>query len=390
MKKRYIIFAVLTTIFLFAGCKQKSSEDKIFAKAQALYNKKGFDKFITYVSKNAYVPVADAAASQATPLLLAVKNGDLPSLQLFIGRGASVLEKDAEDRDGFDYAVQSRNTEIMSYVIDQLSQDYWSNKDAAGKLPCVKLICNFPDYKTVNRVIALTESPNAIDNNDKTLLMYAAQCNTDVRVTKFLLDNYADINKKNNNEWTAVMYAARYNPNPLVLEDLIVRGADLSANSVGLTLIMLASCNPNPGVLMTLFDHITDVNSQTIEGKTALMYACGNAQSSSVIKHLVDKGAEVDIRDKNGKTALMYALETYQKPEVVYLLITAGADSDISDNSGKHIKDYLAANEALLSSDVMKALEMKKAGGVPDTEQTDEQSSEAAEQSAASKEGSAA
>ena len=136
--------------------------------------------------------------------------------------------------------------------------------------------------------------------------MYAAQSNVDVRTVKYLLDKGAKIDVKNSNEWTALMYAARYNPNPAVMEDLILRGANSEPNSVGLSITMLASCNPNPGVLLTLLKYKNEINAVTDKGKTALMYACENNQNANVIKMLIDNGADLNAKDSGGKTVREY------------------------------------------------------------------------------------
>ena len=136
--------------------------------------------------------------------------------------------------------------------------------------------------------------------------MYAAQCSFDVRTVKYLLDKGAKIDSKNSNEWSALMYAARYNPNPAVMEDLILRGASSEPNSVGLTITMLAACNPNPGVLLTLLKYKDEINASTDKGKTALMYACENNQNAAVIKMLIDNGADLAEKDSDGKTVREY------------------------------------------------------------------------------------
>ncbi len=364
MKQVRIIYTLIFTVsilsmLMLTSCGKGSNDEKLFAKAQSIYNKKGWEKFVKYVNKNGYFPISDGANNGATPLLIAVKNKDINSFNLFIEKGASASEKDATGANILDYALQNFDKELTTKIIEIMEREYWNTKDLDGKVPLIYFICNCNDYETVKKVLMLTKNIDEEDNKGKTLLMYAAQCNTDVRVTKLLLDNYAKIDNKNNNEWTALMYASRYNPNPMVMEDLLLRGAASSPNSVGLTITMLAACNPNPGVLLTLIKYINDVNAKTDKDKTALMYACENKQSSSVIKILTANKADLNVKDKDGKTALMYALENYNEPEAPYLLIAAGAECHDVDNAGKAIKDYLAANNNLKDTDLAKAIELK-------------------------------
>lgn len=352
-------FLIFTTA-IFVSCKEKTHEE-ILLKAQSIYDKKGMNGFEKYLKKNDYVPVKDNVQNSATPFLIATKNSDLESMNLFIQKGANPTETDGNGHNGIDYALNTESSEVINFVISQMPNEYWKNKDENGLLPCIKFINKCTDFAILQNVLNLTDNFSFADKNGKTLLMYAAQNNTDVRVTKFLLDNDITLlDKKNENEWTALMYASRYNPNPAVMEDLLLRGEDSNPNSVGLTVTMLASCNPNPGVLFTLFKYKDEVNAVTSQGKTALMYACENKQDSSVIKMLIDNGANVNAKDNDGKSALIYAIEYYDKADAVYVLISAGAETETFDNGGKTPLDYLNGNTSLKSTDLKNALGVAK------------------------------
>ncbi len=326
--------------------------EKEFAKAQEAYNKKGMDGFCKYLEKNSYFAIKDSSQDDANPLLIAVKDGNLENAKLFLEKGASVEEKDSKENGLLDYALQSSNPESLAFAIEALPIPSWNVADANGCFPFIKVIVQRSDFAKIKKCIDLTNDINRADKNGKTPLMYAAQSNVDVRTVKYLLDKGAKIDVKNSNEWSALMYAARYNPNPAVMEDLILRGASSEPNSVGLTVTMLAACNPNPGVLMTLLKYKDEINAATDKGKTALMYACENGQNSSVIKMLIDNGANLNAKDSNGKT----------------------------------IREYLSANPSLSTSDI--AIAWKSAEETGNTESaeidlSDEETSDVSEQSEA-------
>lgn len=326
--------------------------EKEFAKAQEAYNKKGMDGFCKYLEKNSYFAIKDSSQDDATPLLIAVKDGNLENAKLFLEKGASVEEKDSKENGLLDYALQSSNPESLAFAIEALPIPSWNVADANGCFPFIKVIVQRSDFAKIKKCIDLTNDINRADKNGKTPLMYAAQSNVDVRTVKYLLDKGAKIDVKNSNEWSALMYAARYNPNPAVMEDLILRGTSSEPNSVGLTVTMLAACNPNPGVLMTLLKYKDEINAATDKGKTALMYACENGQNSSVIKMLIDNGANLNAKDSNGKT----------------------------------IREYLSANPSLSTSDI--AIAWKSAEETGNTESaeidlSDEETSDVSEQSEA-------
>ncbi len=276
---------------------------------QDIYNQYGLEGFIEYVNQYKYFPAVDSENNFATPLLLALKTGNVALAKVFISKGASAEEKDINGLGCIDYALESEKNGAIEYALMISPKNSW-NKITKDKF--LKIITQCNDYSVLKDSLldSIHDTPiknlNFKDKDNKTLLMYVAQCNTDVRTTKYLIDRGADINAKNNNEWTAIMYAARYNPNPAVMEDLILRGADTSPNSVGLTLTMLASCNDNPGVLITLLKYKNEVNDQTNKGKTALMYAYENNKSDELKKILIENGADESIKDDLGKSALMY------------------------------------------------------------------------------------
>lgn len=82
-------------------------------------------------------------------------------------------------------------------------------------------------------------------NYDLTVLMCGA-LNSNQDIIKFLIDNGADINKRNSLGRTALMYAAKYNQNPEVIKILAKEGADLnSKDNKGKDVLDYASENKN-------------------------------------------------------------------------------------------------------------------------------------------------
>lgn len=302
-----ISITIILTALSFISCgKKKTDEEKGYEKAQKIYNEKGIKKFIEYVEKEKYYPIKVSERNDGTPLLAVVEDKNIEAAKLFLEKGASYDEKDIDGNDLINYALKSGNSDTIDFAISVMPSVYWNTKNSDSLIPLIKIIESCSDFNCIKNAYNLNQDTNYIDKNNKSLLMYAAQCNVDVRTVKYLLDNGAEINTRNNNEWTAVMYAARYNPNPAIMEDLILRGAETGPNSVGLTLTMLASCNPNPGVLLTLLKYKNEINNSTDRGKTALMYACENGQNSSVIKMLIDNGADLNAKDLSGKTVREY------------------------------------------------------------------------------------
>lgn len=326
MKKIIRLIVIISFILICLGCGNDDSNITEIPPVvdskdpEQIYYTQGFEAFKDYVLKNNYFILHDKNKREATPLLLAIKYKDIDTIKLFIDKGASWNEKDIYGLDAVDYILATFDVDFISTIIELIPIEYWERPSFNDRLTYFKLVSNINNTDIISRIIKNIANINYSDSNQKTLLMYAAQVNTEVLVTKLLLDNGADINLKNKNEWTAAMYAARYNPNPLVLEYLILNGADLSPNSVGLTLTMLAACNPNKGVLITLLRYLKETDSQTDNGKTALMYALENRVDIDIIKILLDEKADVNLSDKDGKNALMYALENNADDGIIKIL----------------------------------------------------------------------
>ena len=168
------------------------------------------------------------------------------------------------------------------------------------------------------------------------------------------LKNGADVNAANDNDLTVLMYAAAFNSNPKVIETLIDKGANVNAKSKkGNTALFQASLNPNPKVIETLIDAGADVKAKNDDGNTALMGALISNKPFDTIKMLVDEGADVKAKNDDGNTVLMLAVMGNNSPETIKMLIDEGADVNAKNNDGATVL-MLATSQK--NPDVIKAL----------------------------------
>jgi uncharacterized protein len=94
--------------------------------------------------------------------------------------------------------------------------------------------------------------------------------------------------------------------------------------------------------------HDADPNFRAKNGKTPLMKAAilgiqdarPMEDKLQIMLHLLDSGAEVDAQTPEGKTALMYAVGN-SRLEVVELLVSSGASLTIKDHQGNQAKDII-------------------------------------------------
>ena len=195
---------------------------------------------------------------------------------------------------------------------------------------------------------------NAANDNDFTVLMYAAAFNSNPKVIETLIDKGANVNAKTNDGNTALIQAF-LNPNPKVIETLIDAGADVKAkNNDGSTALMLAVMSNKPfDTIKMLIDEGADVNAKMNNGTTVLMFAVMGNNSPETIKMLIDEGADINAKGKDGFTALLFAALVSQDPKVVETLIDAGADVNAKNNDGGTALMLAATSQKI---DAIKAL----------------------------------
>lgn len=347
MKRTIVMVSLLIFSIYFGGCfKSNDMEEND--------NPKDFVEYVLQVRETKeYIPIV-ISEDGLTPLLFAMKNNDAEAVCLFLKTGASFSEADVNGNDFWDYFIQMSDISAKIQIANETIDLQWLASSGKENYMAVYeyMLDNDIEYEVikslVNRGII---NPDYGEYAGKSVLMFAAQRNTDVRIIDCFLTHAKQINKQSDNKWTAAMYAARYNPNPQIIEQFVLKKANLEPNEFGITLTMLAACNSNPGVLLKIPNAKNEVNLCTLNGKTALMYACENAQDLASIKILVEKfGSDVNLADKDGKTALMYALASYSRIDVIEYLINAGASVDVVDLHGNGLNYYLKSNSVLKQS----------------------------------------
>jgi len=212
----------------------------------------------------------------------------------------------------------------------------------------------------VTRLIQEGADVNAIDWHNRTLLMRAAERNTNPEVLRVLIEHGADVNAADLSGWTPLLRAAERNTNPGVLRVLIEHGADVNAadRSGWTPLMRAAERNPNPEALRILIESGADVTIknnngyraldyawrrgelretpayallrrriiENLENPTELLLALAPGANVEEITWLIQEGADVNAVGRLGNTPLMFAARHNTNPEVLRILIENGAD----------------------------------------------------------------
>ncbi|MDZ7693969.1 MAG: ankyrin repeat domain-containing protein [Balneolaceae bacterium] len=106
---------------------------------------------------------------------------------------------------------------------------------------------------------------------------------------------------------TALMFAS-YNGHLDVIRYLVDNGAQLDRkNKEGRTALMFAASGPFPDVVQYLLEQGADPNrTDMAEGWSPLMYAAAEG-NTEVVKILLSHGADPELKDKDGDTAADFA-----------------------------------------------------------------------------------
>ena len=161
-------------------------------------------------------------------------------------------------------------------------------------------------------------------------------------IVSLLLDDgeqifYIQDNIKRN---TALHHAC-YMQNKSCEQLLLAKGADANIqNAQGFTPLMFACIKRiripmSPAILHMLLSADANLNTQTEDGKTALILALRTGYKKGV-KILLDAGADVNVQDSEGTTAL-HAAANEGYCEITELLLKSGAQTLITTVTTHHL-----------------------------------------------------
>ena len=137
---------------------------------------------------------------------------------------------------------------------------------------------------------------NAIDQNDRTILMIALQYKSSENIIKLLIEKGPDVNAIDKYGQTILMYALQFYPSDNIIKLLIGKGADFNAiDKCGITILMFALIfHLSEEIIELLIEKGANVNGKYNSNKSILMYALENKCSKKIIELLIENGADVN------------------------------------------------------------------------------------------------
>ncbi|ORX65884.1 ankyrin [Anaeromyces robustus] len=146
-----------------------------------------------------------------------------------------------------------------------------------------------------------------------------------------------DVNAQDYHGRTALSFAIQSESTDLV-EFLLETGqVDMNLpDEFCQTPLMQVCKGKNQEILKLLIAYGANPNIQDNNGKTSLIYLCGNKRyyrDSAIAEYVLENGANPLIKDNNGKSPLIWASQC-KKIKMVETLIKKGAKINDQDNSG--------------------------------------------------------
>ncbi len=197
-------------------------------------------------------------------------------------------------------------------------------------------------------MIENTDFVNIMDFYHQTPLFYAAYNNKDARVTKWLIEKGADIEKRTIEGITPLNAAARLNGNIDVTRILLENGANPNVHTVtGRSLLydVLQETYPrivSPEIIELLLQYKADPNIKNLgTGHTPLYHTIIKQENPKFTKLLLQYGG--NLLDKNGQTVedFLYShMNNLHEASILKTLIDSGMNiAQMDKKTGKNLLD---------------------------------------------------
>ncbi|MBY0497057.1 MAG: ankyrin repeat domain-containing protein [Cyanobacteria bacterium] len=293
------------------------------------------------------VAFAFAVFLAATPLVDAVKQGDVQVVRGLIKSGADVKQPEGDGATPLHWAAHRDSVELVKLLIDAGAPVHAAND--LGITPLHLAAAN-GNAAAIKLLLDKRANANAMSASGVTPLMEAARTGS-VDAVRLLLAYGAQVNAHETARGqTAVMWAVS-RQHPEVVKVLIENKADIHARTGTRQVMAMLDRGPRRAVK----NSAQDARPYQMGGSTALLMAAQSGSTESA-RLLLAAGANANDQAGDGKSALVTAAFAGHT-EVGKLLIDAGADPDAA------AAGYTALHAAALRGDValVKALLAKGA-----------------------------
>ncbi|ARE67235.1 SWPV2-ORF016 [Shearwaterpox virus] len=257
-----------------------------------------------------------------TPLIDAIRSGDVRVVQLLINSGADINHINTNVPHPLLTAIKVRANKIIKLLID--------NGVDTSVLPIPDL-----ENDTVNTILECGIDVNIRDRELKTFLYYAVK-KGDLESVNTLLKYRADVNIEDINGNYPIHIAIKHNFFDII-KVLVENGAYLNVNNYNIETPLHYSVEYGDyKTVKYLITNGSHIMVKCKRGFTPLHTAI--IHNRSVIPLLINN-ATINVQDINGSTPLHHAINYPCDKDVVDTLLYHKADISIRDNKGENVLD---------------------------------------------------
>lgn len=246
--------------------------------------------------------------------------------------------------------------DYISYLKRIIRKININHRNNMGETPLIALIkysnvSNDSNAKILTRFFVDNGAEvNLQDNDGRTALMYACK-NNNIEIARILMLNEANINIQDCDGKNALMHCCTLENNEDIIKLLLDHKPDLSLSDIyGKTIFMYFAYTRKPYIGHAIFSDLSNsniLNSIDDKGMTALMHACINS-SLDMVSFLIYQNIEINSQDFTGKTALMYACMSGSNYalDIIQHLVNRYVDFNIQDSNGMTCLMYASMNRS--------------------------------------------
>ncbi|KAK6212805.1 putative ankyrin-repeat protein [Pestalotiopsis sp. IQ-011] len=308
-----------------------------------------------------HMPIHLRNGKGETPILSAVRRGNIDIYEFLIEQGANVDDVNNNGAMPLHAAVQSGNFEMTNTLLE-------ANADSSGKAPLNELLSLFQaaegsQLEIVKLLLEAGAVANAPERNGETALHTAAEHNL-VHMAKLLINAGGDPNARWSSRTKSIylggdtpLHSAARQGNMDMANLLLEAGASVNTpDDNGDTPLHKVGNFRKVDMTKLLLKAGAYVNAQNKVGSSPLA-------AVECVEVLLQRGADVNITDMNKRTALHEAAKL-NRIHAMELLIRGGADVNVVDIDGQTALDVFldAQHESAAGASILSALDVSSAG----------------------------
>ncbi|GKZ72722.1 hypothetical protein AnigIFM50267_009101 [Aspergillus niger] len=271
-----------------------------------------------------------ADSNGKTGLMLAANKGDLPVVEWLIAHNANAGPTTKQSHSALYFAVINGHQQIIQQLLAYGSP---INTVFEAGNTLLHLSIN-KGAKQIGMLLEAGADPE-LESDDGFTCLHIAIFQNKPEVVAQLIDQKVDINHCNGQGWSPIHLACYVtDPNPEIVRLLADAGARLTDTvDSGFSPLHLAASKGVPSIIAALleFRGALDIEQHDNDGLTPLMQAVGGGNVECV-RRLLQAGANINAQSAEGVTPLMYSMWLEEPDEVARLLLSQ-TDLDITLSS---------------------------------------------------------